>query len=96
MAALIDKCGNNKHYSLEMYQNGISKETRSSVIGMTDNGIPSSSSDSATTIKLKNNCRDMFKFQTKNNVYLSKHRMMHCLGIGKKPLHCTEDIKFHA
>ena len=29
--ALIDKCGNMKNYPLAMYQNGISKETRSSV-----------------------------------------------------------------
>ena len=71
VAALIDKYGTTKHYPLEMYGNGISKETRSSVTGMMDNGIILTSSDSSTTSKRKNNCRDTFKFQMKN----------HCLSL---------------
>ena len=55
VAALIDKCGTTKYYPLAMYQNGISKETRSSVTGMMDDGITSTSSDYATTSKGKNN-----------------------------------------
>ena len=70
VAALIDKCGTTKHYPLAMYQNGISKVTRSSVTGKLDNIIPSSYSDSATKSKRNNNCRDTFKFQMRNIVYL--------------------------
>ena len=40
VAALIDKCGTTNNYSLAMYQNGISKDTRSSVTGNMENGIP--------------------------------------------------------
>ena len=65
--ALIDKCGTPKYYPLAMYQNGICKETRSSVTGNTDNGIPSSSTDSATTSKRKKYRRDTFKLQMKKH-----------------------------
>ena len=81
-----------KHYTIAMYQNGISKETRSSVTGMMDDGITSTSSDYATTSKGKNNCSGTFKFQIKIIVYISKRRMMHCkvifqkTGISLKPL----------
>ena len=51
---------------------------------MTYDGIPSTSSDSATTSKRKKNCRDTFKFQMGKTIYLSKRRMMHCFGISKK------------
>ena len=82
VATLIDKYGTTQHYQLEMYQNVISKEMISYVTGKTDDGIPSSSSDSTMTSKKSQNRRDTFKFQMKNIVYLSEHRMRHCLGIG--------------
>ena len=69
---LIDKCGTKKNYPLAKYLNVISKEMRSSVTGMMDNGITLKSSDSATTSKINNNCRDTFKSQMKIIVYLSK------------------------
>ena len=47
VAALIDEYGTNNHYPLAMFQNGISKEDRSSYKGMVYDGNPSSSSDSA-------------------------------------------------
>ena len=79
MDALIDKCVTTKHYTLAMFQNGISKDTRSSVIGMMENGIPSLSSDSAMTSKRKKNRRATFKTQMKNIVYILKQRMIHYL-----------------
>ena len=36
----IYKCGTNKHYPLAMFLNGISKKTRSSYIGIMEDGIP--------------------------------------------------------
>ena len=71
MASLIDKCRTKKHYPLAMYRSVISKETRSYVTVNIDDGIPSLSSDSATTSKRKNNRRDRFKLQIKN----------HCLSL---------------
>ena len=71
MANLIDKCGNTKHYPLEMYQNGISKDTISSVTGKMEDGITLSSSDSATASKRKKNRLETFKYQMKE----------HCLSI---------------
>ena len=67
-----------KHYPLEMFRNGISKNTRSSVIGMIDDGIPSSSSDSAMTSKENKNRRATSKIQMKIYFYLLKQRMMYC------------------
>ena len=49
-----------------------------------DHIIPLLSYDYAMTSKRKNNFRDTFKFQIKIIVYLSNHRMMHCLEIGFK------------
>ena len=65
VAALIDKCERTKYYPIEMYQNGISKDMRSSVTGMMNDIIPSTPSDSATTSKRKNNRCVTFKFQMK-------------------------------
>ena len=48
-----------------MFLNGISKMTRSSVIGIMDDGIPLSSSDSVMTSKEKKNHRATFKIQMK-------------------------------
>ena len=61
VADLIDKCVTTKNYPFEMFCNGTPKKTRSSIIDKMDNGIPSSSSDSATTPKKKKNCRATFK-----------------------------------
>ena len=65
MAALIDKCGTIKHYPLAMFQNVISKITRSSVAGNMDNIIPFSYSDSAMTSENKKNRRSTFRIQMK-------------------------------
>ena len=54
-----------KHYPLAMFQNGVQKKTRSSVIGKMDDVIPSSSSDSAMTSKRNKNRRSTFKTQMK-------------------------------
>ena len=53
VTALIDKCGNNNHYPLAMFRNGISKNTRPSYKGTMNNGTPSSSSDSEMASKIK-------------------------------------------
>ena len=71
VAAIIDKRRTTKHDPLEIYRNGITKYTRSSVTGTMNDGIPSTSSDSSMTSKRKNNSRDTFKFQMKN----------HCLSL---------------
>ena len=71
MAALIDECGNTKHYPLAMFWSGISKNTRSSVIGKMDNGIPLLFSDSAMTSTRNKNRRATFKIQMKR----------HCLSL---------------
>ena len=87
VAAIIDKCGTKKHYPLEIFRNGISKKTGSSVTGKMDYGIPLSSSDSAMTSKKKINRRAAFKIQIKNIVYLLKQRMICCLILGQKYLY---------
>ena len=61
MESIIYKCGTTNHYQLKMFQNGISKHTRSSITGNIDYGIPSSSFDSAITPKKKKNRHAMFK-----------------------------------
>ena len=53
VAAFINKCGTTKHHPLEMFLNGIRKNTRSSVTENMDDVIPSSYSDSAMTPKKK-------------------------------------------
>ena len=75
VAALINKYETTDHYTPVMYRNGISKETISSVTDKMEDGIPLSSSDSATASKRRKNRRDRFNFQIKKNLYLSKHRM---------------------
>ena len=65
MAALVDKSGTIKHYPLEMFQNGVSKETRLSLTGKMDNGIPFLSSDSSMTSKKKKNRPATFEIQIK-------------------------------
>ena len=57
------------------------KKTRSYITGKTDDGIPSPSSDSAMTSKIKKNRRAIFKIQMKNIVYFLNQRMMHFLKI---------------
>ena len=51
VAALIRECGANKNYPIAMFRKSIKKTTRSSFIGMMEDGIPSSASDSAITSK---------------------------------------------
>ena len=46
VAALIDKCGTNNHYTLVMFRNGISKKKGSCYKGTMNDGTPSLSSDS--------------------------------------------------
>ena len=82
----IDECSTNKLYPLAMFRNGISKKTISSYIGMMDDGIPSTSSDSAMTSKEIKNPRVTFKIQMKYIFYILKQMMMHCLIIGFKNL----------
>ena len=95
MAAIIDKCGTKKHYPLEIFRNGISKKTGSSVTGKMDYGIPLSSSDSAMTSKKKINRRAAFKIQIKNIVYLLKQRMIRCLILGQKiPVFILNPLKY--
>ena len=65
VASLIEECGTNNHYPLAMFRNGISKKTRSSYIGMMEDGIPSSFSDYSMTSKEKKNCRATFKIKMK-------------------------------
>ena len=85
VAAIVDKCGTAKHYPLAMFRNGILKNTRSSVTGKMDDGIPLSPSDSAMTSKKNKNRRATFKIQLKKN-YLLKQRIMQCLRQGQKYL----------
>ena len=68
VAALIEECGNEKHYLLEMFLNGISKNTRSSYKGTINDGTPFSSSDSEMASKVKKNRRSMF--ETNENSFL--------------------------
>ena len=79
-----------------MYWNDIYKEMRSSITGKLDNVIPSSSSNYATTSKRRKSALTSLSSKWKNIVYLSKHKMMHCLGIGFKNWHYTEAIKGYA
>ena len=72
VASLIDEYYTKKHYPLSMFRNSISKKTRSSVIGMTEDGIPLSSSDSEMTSKEKKNCCATFKIQMKINFLFLK------------------------
>ena len=53
---------------------------------MMDNGIPSSSSDSAMTSKERENFRATFKIQIKYIIYILKKTMMHYLRMGQKTL----------
>ena len=53
MAALIDECGTNKNYPLEMFRHGISKKTISYYKGIMKYGTPSLSSDSEMESKIK-------------------------------------------
>ena len=57
-----------------MFQDGISKNTRSSYKGMMDDETPSSSSDSEMSSKEKKNRRSAFKIEIK----------MHCLSLKKQ------------
>ena len=67
VAALIDICSTTKHYSLAMFQNGISIKTRSSVTVNMDDGIPLSFSDSVSTSKREKNRHTLFKIQMKKH-----------------------------
>ena len=58
VAALIDECGTNNHYPLEMFRNGISKNTRSSYKGTINDETPLSSSDSEMASKIKIFCEN--------------------------------------
>ena len=60
VAALIEECGTEKHYPLAMFQNGISKNTRSSYKVTMNDGTPLSSSDSEMASKVKKNSRSTF------------------------------------
>ena len=84
MASLIDECDTTKNYSLAIFQNVVLKNTRSSVIGIMDNGIPSSSSDSAMASNKNRKRCDTFKIQMKIHFYILKQSMMQCLRIGRK------------
>ena len=63
--SLIDKCGTTKNYPLAMFQNGISKKTRSYYIVMMDDVIPLFYSDSTITSKEKKNLHATFKIKMK-------------------------------
>ena len=93
VSALIDKCGPTN--LLAIFLNGISKNTILSVTGKMDNGIPSSSSGSVMTSKIKKNHRALFKIQMKNTVYLLKQSMMRCLILSQNTYFFTEAIKGH-
>ena len=79
-----------------MFRNGITKVTRSSFIGMMDNGIPLPSSDYEMTYKEKKNCHATIKIQMKIHFYLLKQRTIPYLRIGQKICLCTMAIKGHA
>ena len=51
VAALIQEYGNENHYPLAMFRNGISKDTRSSYKGTMNDGTPLLSSDSEIASK---------------------------------------------
>ena len=72
------------------------KNTGSSVIGMMDDEIPLSPSDSEMIYKKKLNRRATFKIRMIIHFYLLKQRMMHYLRIGHKIYLCTEAIKGNA
>ena len=74
VAALIEECGNTKHYPLAMFRNGIPKKIRSSYKGMMENGIPLSSSDSEMASEEKKNCCSKFKIEMKMHCYSLKNQ----------------------
>ena len=87
VAALIEERGNEKHYALAMFRNGISKNTRSYYKGAMNDGIPLSSFDCEMASKVKKNWRSTFGKTLRWMVILLNNRMMKCLRIGQKDLH---------
>ena len=81
--ALIEEYGTNKNHQFATFWNGISKNMRSSYIGITEDRIPLSSSDSEIKYNEKKNIRAMFKTQMKIHFYLLKQKMMYYLKIVK-------------
>ena len=59
--ALIDKCDTKNNYPLTMFQNGISKKTRSSYKGTMNDGTPLTSSGSEMASKEGKNRRSTFE-----------------------------------
>ena len=72
VAAIIEEFGNEKHYPLAMFLNGISKNTRSSYKGTMNDGTPSSSSRSKMASKKNKNRCSTFKIKIKMHCYYLK------------------------
>ena len=76
VAAFVDECGTNNHCPLEIFRNGISKNTRSSDKGTINNGSPSSYSDCEMGSKIKKrflkNCHATFDKKMKFNCHALK------------------------